>query len=117
MSARGSVYLIPGATVMSSLQKSLMQRLLIASCLSLGLASIGTASGTLSVGDAPNLNYSLGKQVFQRKLACDGCQFHNRGNSAEDAKKLLGELSSVQSLTTAEKAAVMAYLKRRYKLS
>ena len=79
-------------------------------------AATVNASGSVSPGGAQATGYQLGKSVFHRKLTCAGCVFEGRGKSADDARKLIGELDGASTLTQREREAVVIYLTKLHRL-
>jgi hypothetical protein len=71
----------------------------------------------VSPAGATSNSYNIGKTVFASKVACDRCPFAGRGQAKDDARALIGELASAKDLTERERDAVIAYLKRRHRLS
>lgn len=78
------------------------------------------ASGSVGVGSASHDDYNFGKVVVFRKLACERCPYPGRGQDAEDARRLIDELTagtgSPAAFSEKERAAAVSYLKRRFKL-
>lgn len=83
--------------------------------------SVAFASGSVSPGGGQSADaYSVGKSIFFKQIACDGCAYAGRGRDAADAKALLVALKSTDSkakIDADEFGAVEAYLTKRFRLT
>jgi hypothetical protein len=83
--------------------------------------SVAFASGSMSPGGGQGADaYSVGKSIFFKQIACDGCVYAGRGKDAADAKALLATLKSPDSkakIDADEFGAVEAYLTKRFRLA
>jgi hypothetical protein len=74
------------------------------------------ASGTLGAGSGGD-PYALGKRVYLQRLACADCPVPSGADSAEAARTLIDRVQRDEfSLRPREQRAVVAYLKRRWRL-
>ena len=74
------------------------------------------ASGTLGGGSSAD-HYALGKRVYLQRIACTDCAAAGGVGSAEAARSLLERIERDEfSLKPREQRAVVAYLKRRWRL-
>lgn len=92
----------------------------MAACAALLFSSGVVASGSRGAGGVGSGDdYNVGKAVFYKKLACGGCPYAGRGKDAADAKQLIQELSvgrgAASGLSEEERAAAVAYLRRRFR--
>ena len=82
--------------------------------------SVAFASGSMSPGSGQGADaYSVGKSIFFKQIACDGCAYAGRGKDVADAKALLATLKSPESkakIDADEFGAVEAYLTKRFRL-
>jgi hypothetical protein len=84
-------------------------------CLAIAAGATAWASGSVDPsGNSDNL-YQLGKAVLAQKVTCDTCPYKGRPANAADAKMLIGEFGGAD-LTDRERQAVVAYIKRRYRI-
>jgi hypothetical protein len=85
------------------------------------VCSVAFASGSMSPGGGQGADaYNVGKSIFFKQIACDGCAYAGRGKDAADAKALLATLKSPESkakIDADEFGAVEAYLTKRFRLT
>lgn len=85
------------------------------------VCSVAFASGSMSPGGGQGADvYSVGKSIFFKQIACDGCAYPGRGKDAADAKALLAALKSPESkakIDADEFGAVETYLTKRFRLT
>lgn len=75
-----------------------------------------SASGTLGGGSSGD-PYALGKRVYLQRIACTECPAAGGVGSAEAARSLLDRVERDEfALKPREQRAVVAYLKRRWRL-
>lgn len=84
-------------------------------------ASQTFASGSIGAS-APRAqggkSYTMGKQVYLKKIACDNCKVPGGVANTNDAKALAGRLDSEEfSLTAQERMDAKKYLMRRFKFN
>ncbi len=102
---------------------SLLARCAAVAILASGMASQSMASGSFGGGSGfgPQNAYNLGKAVFYKKLACDGCPVENTQLDSESAGELIDKLNSNQDfaseVTGKKRKAVILYLQRRFNAS
>ncbi|MFN7550436.1 MAG: hypothetical protein ACK59M_05840 [Pseudomonadota bacterium] len=75
-----------------------------------------SASGTLGGGSSAD-PYALGKRVYLQRIACSACPAAGGVGSADAARSLLDRIARDEfALKPREQRAVVAYLKRRWRL-
>lgn len=76
------------------------------------------ASGSEGFSQAPSNDtrlYNVGKGVYADKFSCSSCPLAGKSLNAELAREVVSGKPAV-ALSETEQAAVMTYLKRRFKL-
>jgi hypothetical protein len=97
--------------------KRLFDRYAVICIAAAAVSGTAFASGSVSPSSGSVDLYNTGKTVFVQKVACNDCAFKGRGANAMDAKMLIGELANSSALSAYERDAVVAYLKRRYRIA
>jgi hypothetical protein len=78
-------------------------------------ASTAFASGTIGGGSAPPSAQRQGQIVYTRSVACRTCAFPGGLTTKEQVAQAVGKIQSGEiALSAADKAAVLAYISRRF---
>jgi TPP-dependent pyruvate/acetoin dehydrogenase alpha subunit len=92
-----------------------IKRLMLALVLPVVCAS-AFASGSEAYEDPKQKMYNTGKAVYEQKLACTGCAMAGKALDKDVAKMLLEDGSKTSTLSADEKAALVEFLKKRFKM-